>query len=187
MRLIYIAPTVIFAAVALALAVGLTLRPDIVPSALIDKPVPVFSLPGLGTKDGGAGKGDIGIDSRGFSSDDLKGRVSLVNVFASWCIPCRAEHPLLMRLADKERLAIFGLNYKDKPSDARAWIKKLGNPYRRIGVDPKGRVAIDWGVYGVPETFVIGPEGRIRYKHVGPLKARDVDDVILPIIRKLGR
>ena len=182
MRLIYILPTMIFAAVALALGAGLTLRPDIVPSALIDKPVPVFSLPGLG-----AGDTDIGIDSRGFSSDDLKGRVSLVNVFASWCIPCRAEHPLLMRLADKERLAIFGLNYKDKPSDARAWIKKLGNPYRRIGVDPKGRVAIDWGVYGVPETFIIGPKGRIRYKHVGMLRPRDVDDVILPIIRKLGQ
>ncbi len=179
MRLIYIAPIVIFTAVALALAVGLTLRPDIVPSALIDKPVPVFSLPGLGTKDAGA--------TDGFSSADLRGRVSLVNVFASWCIPCRAEHPLLMRLANKERLAIFGLNYKDKPSDARAWIKKLGNPYRRIGVDPKGRVAIDWGVYGVPETFIIGPEGRIRYKHVGPLRPRDVDDVILPIIEKLGQ
>lgn len=173
MRLIYIAPTVIFAAVALALAVGLTLRPDIVPSVLIDKPVPVFSLPGLD-----------GIDDKGFSSADLRGRVSLVNVFASWCIPCKAEHPLLMRLANTERIAIFGLNYKDKPSDARAWIKKLGNPYRRIGVDPKGRVAIDWGVYGVPETFIIGPEGRIRYKHVGALKARDVDDVILPIIEK---
>ncbi len=179
MRLIYIVPIVIFAAVALALATGLTLRPDIVPSALIDKPVPVFSLPGLGAKDGGA--------KDGFSSADLRGRVSLVNVFASWCIPCRAEHPLLMRLANQERLAIFGLNYKDKPSDARAWIKKLGNPYRRIGVDPKGRVAIDWGVYGVPETFVIGPKGRIRYKHVGALKARDVDDVILPIIEKLGQ
>ncbi len=177
MRLIFIAPTVIFAAVALAMAVGLTLRPDLLPSALIDKPVPVFALPGLGTKDGSA--------TVGFSSADLKDRVSLVNVFASWCIPCRAEHPLLMRLADQERLAIFGLNYKDKPADARAWIGELGNPYRRIGVDPKGRVAIDWGVYGVPETFVIGPKGRIRYKHVGPLKARDVDEVILPIIRKL--
>ena len=180
MRLIYILPPVIFAAVALALAVGLTLRPDIVPSALIDKPVPTFTLPGLG-----AGDTDVGIDSRGFSSADLKGRVTLVNVFASWCIPCKAEHPLLMRLADKERLVIFGLNYKDKPADARAWISALGNPYRRIGVDRKGRVAIDWGVYGVPETFVIDRNGRIRYKHVGPLMARDVDEVILPIIRKL--
>ncbi len=179
MRLIYIAPVVIFAAVALALAVGLTLRPDIVPSALIDKPVPVFSLPGLDTGDGSGGEG--------FSSADLKGQVSLVNVFASWCIPCKAEHPILMHLANTEGLAIFGLNYKDKPADARAWIKKLGNPYRRIGVDAKGRVAIDWGVYGVPETFVIGPEGRIRYKHVGALKIRDVDDVILPIIRKLAQ
>lgn len=186
MRLIYIAPIVIFAAIALTFAVGLTLRPDILPSALIDQPVPVFSLPGLGTKDG-AGDKDGAFDSRGFSSADLKGRVSLVNVFASWCIPCRAEHPLLMRLAGQEKLAIFGLNYKDKPADARAWLKELGNPYRRIGVDPRGRVAIDWGVYGVPETFVIGPKGRIRYKHVGPLMARDVDDVILPIIRKLER
>ncbi len=174
MRLIYIAPLVIFAAIAVALAAGLTLRPDIVPSALIDKPVPVFSLPGLDRKEG-------------FSSADLKGRVTLVNVFASWCIPCKVEHPILMRLAASGRIPIFGLNYKDKPADARAWIKKLGNPYRRIGVDAKGRVAIDWGVYGVPETFIIGPGGRIRYKHVGPLKASDVVDVIEPIIRKLGQ
>ena len=149
------------------------------PSALIDKPVPEFTLAGL--------PGD-GVESgKGFSSADLTGRVSIVNVFASWCFPCRVEHPLLMRLARNPKVRIFGLNYKDRPEDARAWLKELGNPYDRIGVDRDGRIAIDWGVYGVPETFIIDAGGRIRYKHVGPITPSDLDEIIVPIIEKLSK
>ena len=178
MRLVYIIPLIVFATVATAFGVGLTLKPNIVPSALIDKPVPEFTLAGL--------PGD-GVESgKGFSSADLTGRVSIVNVFASWCFPCRVEHPLLMRLARNPKVRIFGLNYKDRPEDARAWLKELGNPYDRIGVDRDGRIAIDWGVYGVPETFIIDAEGRIRYKHVGPITPSDLDEIIVPIIERLS-
>ena len=179
MRLIYVLPVLVFAALAAALGVGLTLRPDVVPSALIDKPVPQFTLAGLP----GAGP-RLG---EGFSNADLTGQVSLVNVFASWCLPCRVEHPILMRLARDRKVRIFGLNYKDKPEDARAWLKELGNPYWRIGADRDGRVGIDWGVYGVPETFIVDSQGRIRYKQVGPITASDLDEKILPIIDRLGR
>ncbi|MCH6576299.1 MAG: DsbE family thiol:disulfide interchange protein [Proteobacteria bacterium] len=178
MRLVYVIPLVVFATVAAAFGVGLTLKPNVVPSALIDKPVPEFTLAGL--------PGD-GVESgKGFSSADLTGRVSIVNVFASWCFPCRVEHPLLMRLARNPKVRIFGLNYKDRPEDARAWLKELGNPYDRIGVDRDGRIAIDWGVYGVPETFIIDAEGRIRYKHVGPITPSDLDEIIVPIIERLS-
>ncbi len=179
MRLIYVLPVLLFTALAVAFGVGLTLRPDVVPSALIDKPVPEFTLAGLP----GAGP-RLG---EGFSNADLTGQVSLVNVFASWCLPCRVEHPILMRLARDRKVRIFGLNYKDKPEDARAWLKELGNPYWRIGADRDGRVGIDWGVYGVPETFIVDSQGRIRYKQIGPITASDLDEKILPIIERLGR
>ncbi len=179
MRLIYVLPILLFTALAVALGVGLTLRPDVVPSALIDKPVPQFTLAGL------AGAGPrLG---EGFSNADLTGQVSLVNVFASWCLPCRVEHPILMRLDRDRKVRIFGLNYKDRPEDARAWLKELGNPYWRIGADRDGRVGIDWGVYGVPETFIVDSQGRIRYKQVGPITASDLDEKILPIIDRLER
>lgn len=177
MRLLYVLPVLLFTAVAVAFGVGLTLRPDIVPSALIDKPVPAFTLAGLS----GAGP-DQG---QGFSDADLTGQVSLVNVFASWCVACRVEHPILMRLARERKVRIFGLNYKDRPEDARAWLKELGNPYWRIGADRDGRVGIDWGVYGVPETFIVDSQGRIRYKQVGPITARHLEEVIMPIIESL--
>ena len=178
MRLVYVFPLVVFATVAAALGVGLTLKPNIVPSALIDQPVPVFTLAGLS---------GAGVElAEGFSSADLNGRVSIVNVFASWCFPCRIEHPFLMRLARNPKVRIFGLNYKDRPEDARAWLKELGNPYHRIGADRDGRIAIDWGVYGVPETFIIDAEGRIRYKHVGPITPSDLDEIIVPIIERLS-
>lgn len=179
MRLVYVIPLVVFAIVAAAFGVGLTLTPNIVPSALIDKPVPAFTLAGLP----GAGP-DM---AKGFSNTDLTGRVSVVNVFASWCFPCRVEHPLLMRLARNPKIRIFGLNYKDRPEDARAWLKEFGNPYHRVGVDRDGRIAIDWGVYGVPETFIVDAEGRIRYKHVGPIQPPDLDEVIQPIIERLSQ
>ncbi len=144
-----------------------------VPSALIDKPVPVFSLPPI------EGRND------GFASSDLAGKVSLVNVFASWCLPCRVEHPILMRLAD-EGVPIYGINIRDTPEDARRFLDRLGNPYRRIGADNNGRVSIDWGVYGYPETFIVDRDGRIRYKHIGPITPRVLDRKIRPKLEELG-
>ncbi len=148
--------------------------PDALPSPLIDKPAPRFELPPLMA------------DAPAFSSADLAGHVSLVNTFASWCAPCREEHPVIDALAQTKRVAIFGIDYKDKEDAARAWIAELGNPYTRIGTDD-GRVGIDWGVYGVPETFVVDPSGRIRYKHVGPLTADDVRRTILPLVARLEK
>ncbi len=130
--------------------------PSVVPSPLIDKPVPAFRLPSL---DGSA---DL-------TQAEFKGRVTVLNVFASWCLPCRAEHPALTALARGGKARIIGLNHKDKPEDAKAWLKELGSPYARIGADRTGRAAIEWGVYGVPETFVIDKAGRIRHKLVGPI------------------
>jgi cytochrome c biogenesis protein CcmG/thiol:disulfide interchange protein DsbE len=143
-----------------------------IPSVLIDKPAPTFEL---GTID----------DSRpGLATADLAGQVSVVNFFASWCLPCRAEHPLLIRLAE-EGFAVYGINYKNERADAIKWLAELGNPYRRIGADDDGRAGIEWGVYGLPETFVLDKGGRIRFKHVGPITPQDLDEVILPILRKL--
>jgi len=142
------------------------------PSALIDKPAPEFNLPPI--LEGGAG----------FSSAMLKSRVSLVNIWASWCPPCRVEHPLLMRLA-REGVTIYGINYKDKPEEALGFLKDLGNPFRAIGADRTGRTAIDWGVYGYPETFVVDKAGRIRYRHVGPLRGEDLTEKILPLLKRL--
>jgi cytochrome c biogenesis protein CcmG, thiol:disulfide interchange protein DsbE len=170
-RLLYLIPVLVFAAVGIGLAVGLTRDPSTLPSALIDRPVPQFELPAL---DGG----------EGLSSADLKGRVSLVNVFASWCVPCRVEHPVLMRLAE-EGVPIFGINYKDPPDKAKAWLAELGNPFEKIGADRNGRVGIEWGVYGVPETFVVDAQGRIRHRHVGPIQARDLEKTLRPILAEL--
>jgi len=175
MRPIYLLPVAIFVAIAGALFVGLSpdRNPQVVPSALIDKPVPTFALPPLQGR------------TLGLASDDLKGEVALVNVFASWCGPCRVEHPLLMDLAGKRVVKVHGINYKDKPEAAADWLARLGDPYTRTGADRDGRVSIDWGVYGVPETFVVDREGRIRYKHVGPLMPEDLEQKILPLIRRL--
>jgi len=145
-----------------------------IPSALIDQPAPALDLPPI------AGRND------GLASDRLAGKVSLVNVFASWCPPCHAEHPILMGLA-RDGVAIFGINYKDRPEDARRFLAELGNPYRAIGADTSGRAAIDWGVYGYPETFVIDKAGRIRYKHIGPITAHDLEAKILPALERLAR
>ena len=163
-----------FAFVAL-LGTGLTMDPRVVPSPLIGKPVPQFSLPPV--------KGRI----LGLAGADLKGEVSLVNVFASWCVACRAEHPLLMEFRKSGIVPIHGLNYKDRLDDAAAWLNKLGDPYTRTGADISGRVGIDWGVYGVPETFVIDRDGRIAYKQIGPLTPEALRDTIIPLINKLRR
>ena len=165
-------PLVVFAMVALALGVGLNLKPREIPSALIDKPVPTFALEAVQ---------DFG---PGFASDDLKGQVTIVNVFASWCVPCRAEHGLWLDVA-KSGVPIFGINYKDTPDNAAAWLTALGNPYARTGADLQGRVGIDWGVYGVPETFVIDRNGVIRLKIIGPVDRTILDTQVLPKVREL--
>ena len=166
-------PLLIFFSMGVFLAIGLTLNPREVPSPLIGKPVPEFSLPPV--------KGR----TLGLSSADLKGEVSLVNVFASWCVACREEHPILMQLGKSGIVPIHGLNYKDKPNDAQAWLDELGDPYTRTGADIAGRVAIDWGVYGVPETFVIGRDGRIAHKHIGAITPQALKETIMPLIKKL--
>jgi cytochrome c biogenesis protein CcmG/thiol:disulfide interchange protein DsbE len=172
-RLLYLVPALVFVGVAAVFAFGLTLNPSKIPSALIDKPVPEFSLPPV--------KGR----TQGLSSSDLKGHVSLVNVFASWCVPCRAEHPIFLHLARANVVPVYGINYKDAPADAAKWLDELGDPYTRTGADLDGRVSIDWGVYGVPETFVVDRTGRIVHKHIGTLTPRDLNETILPLIEKL--
>lgn len=170
---VYALPLIGFAFIALAFAIGLTLNPKDIPSVLIGEEVPEFTLsPVQGRK-------------MGLSSTDLKGEVSLVNVFASWCTACRQEHPLLMNLAKQNIVPVHGLNYKDKPDDAQKWLDDLGDPYTRTGADIDGRVAIDWGVYGVPETFVIDKEGRIAYKQIGAINQRILAETILPLVKKL--
>ena len=179
-RTLYLAPLGVFLVMAAYFAVGLTKDPKILPSALIDKPVPEFTLPPIDDGQGGYGKG--------FSSTELKGNgVSVLNVFASWCGPCRAEHPFITRLAKMKVARVYGLNYKDNPKNALKWLEELGDPYFAIGADRNGRVGIDWGVYGVPETFIIDNAGRIRYKYVGPLNGEALERIILPTIRKLGQ
>lgn len=169
----YMVPVAIFAVLAALLGWGLTHNPREIPSALIGKPVPQFRLPPVQGR------------TLGLSSTDLAGEVSLVNVFASWCVACREEHPLFMQLKSDGSVPIHGLNYKDQPDNAARWLNTLGDPYTRTGVDRDGRIAIDWGVYGVPETFVISKDGRIAHKHIGPLTPKDIEATILPLVRRL--
>lgn len=166
-------PILVAAATGVAFYLGLYNSSDVLPSALIGRPVPEFVLPPI------SGRQD------GLSSTDLKGRVSLVNVWASWCVPCRAENPLLVGLAKAGTVPIFGINYKDRAEAARAFLRELGDPFARIGADVSGRVAIDWGVYGVPETYVLDAGGHIAFKHVGPLTRQILDNEILPVIARL--
>lgn len=166
-------PLVLFLALAAVFLAQLLSGRDtsVVPSALIGKPAPETKLPPL------EGVGLPPLDSSAFA-----GKVTLVNVWASWCAPCRAEHPVLMELARDERIVIAGLNYKDRPENARRFLGELGNPFDAIGVDQAGRDTIDWGVYGVPETFLVGPDGTILYKHVGPLTPQSVASELMPAI-----
>lgn len=175
-QFIFLIPVIAFGVLAAVFGVGLYLRPDVIPSPLIDKEAPTFALKPIPGRDDG-----------GLSNVDLKGQgVTVVNVFASWCLPCRAEHPFLMQLA-KSGVRVVGINYKDKPEDVTPWLAELGNPFSKIGRDDTGRVAIDWGVYGVPESFVVDNEGRIRFKQVGPIMEHDLQKTILPLIRGLQK
>lgn len=174
-RLIVLLPLLVFLGLAgLFLSQLLSGRDEAaVPSALIGLPAPQTNLPAL------EGSNLPGLDSKAFA-----GKVTLVNVFASWCAPCREEHPVLLQLSQDKRFVMDALNYKDQAQNARRFLGDLGNPFQAIGVDEAGRTAIDWGVYGVPETFVIGKDGKIAYKHVGPLTGESARDVLLPQIEK---
>jgi cytochrome c biogenesis protein CcmG/thiol:disulfide interchange protein DsbE len=173
-RLLYLLPVALFLVVAgyFVLALRPGRDPSLLPSALIDKPAPDFDLAGLGG-------GDL-------TRAGLAGQVVLVNFFASWCVPCRAEHPLLVRLAQQEHVALYGIAYKDKPADASAFLDRFGDPYRRVGLDESGRVGIDFGLYGVPETYIIDQSGHIRYRHVAPLTAETIEKDVLPRLKALG-
>ena len=172
-RMLLLLPVAVFGLLGAAFYWGLWNNGDRLPSALVGKRVPEFTLPPI------EGRND------GLSSADLQGQVSLVNVWASWCVPCRTENPLMVELAETGTVPIYGINYKDDPEEALAFLKELGDPFTRIGADQSGRVAIDWGVYGLPETFVVDAEGRIAYKHVGPFDRRALEVDILPVVRRL--
>jgi cytochrome c biogenesis protein CcmG/thiol:disulfide interchange protein DsbE len=169
----YLAPLVIFLALAGLLYRGLSIDPRLVPSPLIGKAAPAFSLATL--KD----------PSVTLSEADFKGQVSLLNVWATWCGACRAEHPVLVQLANSGAVPIYGLNYKDQRPEALRWLQQFGDPYRANAFDADGRVGIDWGVYGAPETFVIDKQGVIRHKHVGPLTQDVLLQEILPLVDQL--
>lgn len=166
-------PLIIFAVLVVFLAIGLGLKPREVPSPFIGKAVPEFALPEL-MKDG-----------EKISPADLKGQVWMLNVFASWCVSCRAEHEVLSNFINAEKVMVLGLNYKDEPEDAKRWLGALGNPYQHIAVDYDGKVGIDLGVYGVPETFVVDKKGIIRHKVTGPVYEESVRDILLPLVLKL--
>lgn len=171
-------PLILFAALAGIFAFQLASGRDesVIPSALIGKPAPKLSLPPI----------DGLVKDRqpvpGLDPASFKGQITLVNVFGSWCVPCRVEHPLLMQLAQDKRIRLAGLNYKDKTENALRFLDELGNPYAMIGADINGRAAIEWGVYGVPETFLVGRDGNIAYKHVGPFTAESIRDDLLPAV-----
>lgn len=169
----FLIPLGVFGLLAVFLFIGLSLKPSEIPSPLLDKAAPAFALPQLHEPD------------ENFTPADLRGQVWLFNVWASWCVSCRDEHPLLLELARTGEVPIYGLNYKDQRQDAVRWLQQLGNPYIASAYDLEGQVGIDYGVYGVPETYVIDREGVIRHKHIGPITLKVLTDEILPIVRKL--
>ncbi len=175
MKAKFFIPLILFLLLAGFLAFGLKLDPREVPSPLVDKPAPAFSLARLDTPE------------TMFGIDDMRGKVWLLNVWASWCVTCREEHPLLVNMARNNVVPIIGLNYKDAREDAQRWLKQFGDPYTVSIMDSDGRVGIDYGVYGVPETFLIDRNGVIRYKQIGAVTEKVLDEVLLPKIRELSR
>jgi DsbE subfamily thiol:disulfide oxidoreductase len=181
MRPIFLLPIAMFALIAGFFAWAMVIKrdPSTLPSVLIDLPPPAMVLAPL-------------LDTMpGLDTSKLGGQVALVNIFASWCPPCQVEHPVLLRLSRdagfKNKVKIVGIDYKDKPDDAKAWLARLGNPYEAIGVDPNGRAGIDWGAYGVPETYVIDRNGRVRYRQVGPITEDVWRDTVAPIVERLAK
>jgi cytochrome c biogenesis protein CcmG/thiol:disulfide interchange protein DsbE len=170
----FIIPIVLFAAIGVLLWVGLSLDPRKIPSPLVGKPLPTFKL------------ATVADAKRIVTNEDLRGRTYLLNVWASWCVSCRQEHPLLVQLSQSKTVPILGLNYKDKRDDAVAYLAKLGNPYEMILSDPDGRMGIELGVYGTPETFVVDKTGVIRHKHVGPITPEVWRNLIEPKLRELA-
>ncbi len=176
-------PLLVFVGLAAVFAVQLLSGKDssAIPSALIGKQAPQTNLPAV------EGLMRDGVPVPGLSSEEFKGKLTLVNVWGSWCVPCRQEHPLLMEIAKDSRIRLVGLNYKDQPENARRFLGDLGNPFAAVGADRAGRSAIEWGVYGVPETFLVGPDGKIIYKHVGPFTPDSVRDDLMPQVDLLKR
>jgi len=169
----YRIPLAVFIIMVVLLGYGLSLDPKKVPSPLIGKPAPEFSLARLGNP------------QQRFAQEDLLGQVWVLNVWASWCVSCRAEHEFITRLSEQNLVAVIGLNYKDDPVEARQWLEQFGNPYTISVMDRDGRVGIDWGVYGVPETFIIGKDGLIKYKHIGPVTQESLNNEVIPVLHKL--
>jgi cytochrome c biogenesis protein CcmG, thiol:disulfide interchange protein DsbE len=171
----FLLPLILFLALAVFLFIGLTRDPSEIPSPLLDKPAPAFNLPQLADP------------QRSFKSEEMRGRVWLLNVWASWCEACRDEHPVLLELARARVVPVYGLNYKDERQDALNWLEEFGDPYTTILVDADGRVGIDYGVYGVPETFVIDRNGVIRYKQIGPVTEEALTNRIIPLVKELQK
>ncbi|HXD32490.1 MAG TPA: DsbE family thiol:disulfide interchange protein [Pyrinomonadaceae bacterium] len=171
----YLIPLGLFIALVAFLAIGLNRDPHEVPSPLINKPAPTFQLAQLHEP------------NKKFSAEEMRGKVWLLNVWASWCVSCREEHPLLLQLSRAGKVPIYGLNWKDQRDDAMSWLKELGNPYVVSVSDLEGRVAIDYGVYGAPETYLIDKNGVIRFKHIGPLDQGTLEKKVLPLVDELNR
>lgn len=169
----FLIPLIVFLLLSIFLAIGLTRDPHEVPSPLVGKPAPAFILNRLDQP------------QQPFGSEQLKGQVSLLNVWASWCTACRQEHKTLLALAERNIAPLYGLNYKDEREAGLGWLQRLGNPYRVSVSDLDGKVGMNWGVYGVPETFVIDKKGVIRYKQIGPVTEKVLEEVLLPLIRQL--
>jgi len=169
----YLTPLALFVVMAIFLALGLNLNPRDIPSPLINQPAPDFSLPVLGQP------------GRILKKQDLKGSVWILNVWASWCGSCRQEHPIFNQLANKKLVTLIGLNYKDEADAAKQWLGQLGNPYDVSIMDQEGRTGIDYGVYGVPETFIIDKKGIVRHKHTGPVDVNDMQNILIPLIQQL--
>jgi cytochrome c biogenesis protein CcmG/thiol:disulfide interchange protein DsbE len=170
----FVIPLAVFIALAAFLAIGLTRDPREVPSPFIGKPAPQFRLEQLSD------------EKLAFGPGDMKGKVWLLNVWASWCVSCRVEHPLLVEMSTRKLVPIVGLNYKDKRAEGMQWLQRFGNPYSLSAYDVEGKVGIDYGVYGVPETFVIDKQGVIRYKQIGPITPEALEKKIMPLIRELN-
>ncbi len=184
----YLLPMLVFLVIAGFLLLGLDRNPAEIPSPLIDKPAPTWSLPRLPSA--GAG-GDVRVEGQpaagqSIGSQDLRGTPYLLNVWASWCAPCLQEHPQLIALQKRNQIRLVGINYKDKPEDARTWLTRHGNPFTDIAADRDGRTAIDFGVYGVPETFLVDAQGVIRFKHIGAVTPEALRDKLLPAIARVA-